>query len=290
MRVKAILKWLLIGLGGIVGIALLGVTVIYVLMGSELRRTFDIAGTAITVPDDIASIAEGERLARLRGCNGGCHGKTTTGSIFFDLPDGTRVVAPDLARAVRKYSIEDLERLIRHGVKLDETSVILIMPSEMFYNLSDKDLGSIVAFLKSQQPGDEEIPGTKFGPLGRLLLFFITQMVDTFLAAEMIDHDEPRIDSSSQEPLTHGRYLALTICTECHGSDLRGAPDGSAPNLAVAAAYSIENFKMLMRTGVPIGDRELDLMAYVAVRRFSNFTDEEIGALHTYLNSFSGED
>lgn len=232
MRVKVILKWLLIGLGGIVGIALLSVAVIYVLMGSDLRRTFDVAGTAITVPDDIASIAEGERLAR----------------------------------AARSYSNEDLDRLIRHGVKPDGTSVIMIMPSSMFFNLSDNDFGNIVAFLKSQQPSDEEMPGTKFGPLGRLLLFVLKQMVGTALAAELIDHDEPRIDSSSQEPLTHGRYLALTICTECHGSDLRGAPDGSAPNLAVAAAYSIEDFEILMRTGVPIGD------------------------LHTYLNSFSGED
>ena len=290
MRVKAILKWLLIGLGGIVGTALLAVAVIYVLMGSDLRRTFDVAGTAITVPDDMASIAEGERLTRLRGCNNGCHGKTTTGDVLFELPDGTRVVAPDLARAVREYSIVDVERLIRHGVKPDGTSVILLMPSEMFYNLSDKDLGSIIAFLKSQQPGNEVLPGTKIGPLGRLLLFFIKQIVGTVLAAEIIDHDAPRIDSSTQDPLTHGRYLALTVCTECHGSDLRGAPDGSAPNLAVAASYSIENFEILMRTGVPIGDRELDLMVGVAVRRFSNFTDEEISALHAYLKSFSGED
>ena len=290
MRIKTILKWLLIGLGGIVGIALLGVAIIYVLMGSDLRRTFDVAGTAITVPDDMASIAEGERLTRLRGCNNGCHGKTTTGGVLFELPDGTRVVAPDLARAVREYSIVDLERLIRHGVKPDGTSVILVMPSSMLYNLSDKDLGSMVAFLKSQEPGDVELPGTKIGPLGRLLLFFFKQIVGTVLAAELIDHDAPRIDSSTQDPLTHGRYLALTVCSECHGSDLRGAPDGSAPNLAVAASYSIENFEILMRTGAPIGDRELDLMASVAVRRFSNFTDEEIGALHTYLKSLSGED
>jgi mono/diheme cytochrome c family protein len=290
MRVKTFLKWLLIGLGGIVGIALLGVAVIYVLLGSDLRRTFDVAGNTITVPGDMASIAEGERLTRLRGCNNGCHGKTTTGGVLFELPDGTRVVAPDLPRAVREYSIEDLERLIRHGVKPDGTSVILVMPSEMFYNLSDKDLGSIIAFLKSQEPGEVELPGTIVGPLGRLLLFFFKQMVGTVLAAEVIDHDAPRIDSSTQGPLTHGRYLALTVCSECHGSDLRGAPDGSAPNLMVAASYSIENFEILMRTGVPIGDRELDLMASVAVRRFSNFTDEEIGALHTYLKSFSGED
>lgn len=287
MHLRTIIKWLLLSLGGIVGFVVLAIATIYVLIGSDLDRSFNVAGAEITVPDDEASIAEGKRLAQLRGCYGGCHGKTTTGNIFIEIPDGTHLVAPDLGRAARKYSIEELDRLIRHGIRPDGTSVLLVMPSSMFYHLSDEDFGAIVAFLRSQDPGDEQLGDSRIGPVARLLLFYYKQMVGTILAAEMIDHDIPRMDSARHELLAHGRYLAQTVCTECHGDDLHGAPDGSTPDLVMALAYSIEDFRKLMRTGVPLGDRQLDLMASMAVRRFSHFTDREIDALHTYLRTLA---
>jgi mono/diheme cytochrome c family protein len=48
------------------------------------------------------------------------------------------------------------------------------------------------------------------------------------------------------DPLSVGRYLALTSCTECHGMDLRGHPPES-PDLRIAAAFSPEAFTELMR-------------------------------------------
>ena len=287
MHLRSLIKWLLLGLGGIVGLAVLAIATIYVLIVSDLDRTFNVVGTKIAVPDDEASIAEGKRLARLRGCYDGCHGKTTTGSILIEIPDGTRLIAPDLGRTAREYSIEELDRVIRHGIRPDGTSVILAMPSSMFYHLSDDDFGAIVAFLRSQDPSDVRLADSRIGPIARLLFFYYKQLIGTILAAEMIDHDIPRIDSARQEPLAHGRYLAQTVCTECHGDDLHGAPDGSTPDLIVALAYSIEDFRKLMRTGVPLGDRQLDLMASVAVRRFSHFTDREIDALHSYLRTLA---
>lgn len=38
-----------------------------------------------------------------------------------------------------------------------------------------------------------------------------------------------------------------------------------------------------MRTGEPLGNRQLMLMADVAVNRFARFTDAEVDALHAYL-------
>lgn len=287
MRVRSILKWLLIAVGGVFGIALLGATTIYVLIGIDLRRTFDGAGTSVYIPNDEASVAEGERLTRLRGCNGGCHGDTVNGALFFDAPDGTRVVAPDLGRAVRNYSIEELERVIRHGIRPNGTSVILPMPSSMFYHLSDHDLGAIIAFLGTQAPGIEQLPATKVGPLGRLMFFYFKQSEGTILAAEVIDHGAPRLNPATSNTSAHGRYLAMTVCTECHGDDLRGFPDESIPTLAVVAGYSIEEFRKLMRMGEPIGGRRLNLMAEVAKARFSYFSDSEIISLHTYLQTLA---
>ena len=288
MRIKIILKWLLVGLGGVVGIVLLGVAIVYVLIEIDLGRTFDeIDGMIVEVAVDDASIAEGQRLAQLRGCFGGCHGKAVNGQIFFEVPDGTRVIAPDLTRIVNEYSIEEIERVIRHGIRPDGTSVFLVMPSTMFYNLSDSDLGKIVAFLKSQSTDDVQLPTTWLGPVGRSFLFYYKQLVGTILAAELIDHDAKRIEPLNSDGSANGHYLAMTICTECHNDDLRGSPDGWAPTLAIVAAYSPQKFRTLMREGTPLDDRDLDVMDDVAVKRFSQFTDPEIDSLHAYLSTLA---
>jgi len=172
MRLKKIIRWFFVGLGAVLGIALLCVMTIYILIGTDMDQTFEsVAGSNLRIPNDAASISEGARLARLRGCNGGCHGETIHGQIFFDAPDGTRVVAPNLSAAAQDYSTEELERLIRHGVRRDDTSVLIPMPSQMFFNLSDGDLGMIIAFLKNHDASDEPLPKTRIGPLARLMFF-----------------------------------------------------------------------------------------------------------------------
>ena len=288
MRIKAIFKWVGIVLGGIVGIIVIAAVTIYVYMGSRFGKTFDIAGTAVAVPDDDASIAEGGRLAKLRGCNGGCHGEGSRGQIFFKLPGGTQIVAPNIVRAAQNYSIEDFERVVRHGVRPDGTSVIRVMPANMFYNLSDEDFGKIVAFMRSRDVGDEELAGTEIRALGRLMLFYYKQLIGTILTADVIDHGAQRFDPTSNDPVERGRYLGFTVCSECHGEDLRGASvDMEIPDLAAVAAYPLEEFRKLMRTGVPLDGRELGMMADVVSSRFSHFTDGEIDDLHGFLQTLA---
>jgi cytochrome c553 len=285
MKARIILKWIGISVGAIVGLALLGVAIVYLMIGRDLSRTFDVALTEVAVPDDLASTTEGQRLARLRGCFGGCHGEKGTGQVFFEIPDGTKLVAPDLAIAAQKYSAAELERIIRHGVRPDGTSVVLVMPSAMLYNLSDEDVGSIIRFLQTLAPGEEPLPESYFGPLARLMLLGFKQETGTLLAAESINHDQERFDPSPSSPEMFGKYIAMTSCTECHGQDLGGRPGDEIPPLTIVAAYSLEDFTTLLRTGTPIGDRKLDLMAGVAVSRFANFTDLEIAALHAFLKT-----
>jgi hypothetical protein len=62
---------------------------------------------------------------------------------------------------------EDWVRAIRHGVGHDGRGLAL-MPSAVFYYLSDEDLGALIAYLKSLPPVDNEMPGTDLGPVGRI--------------------------------------------------------------------------------------------------------------------------
>jgi len=120
------------------------------------------------------------------------------------------------------------------------------------------------------------------GPLGRLGIV----LGELRPVVTEVDTMAPRAGDSS-DTLAHGKYLATTMCTECHGSDLRGGK--TIPDLAIAGAYTESDFLRLMRTGVPIGGRELTLMKEVAIGRFSHLSDPEVAALHVFLKRRAAE-
>lgn len=283
---KSLRTWTLRIAGGLLALLLLALGGLYLLSERILDRDYRVDVHAVSVPDDSAAVAEGRRLARLRGCFGGCHGEGTEGGAFFDPPGVRgllmgRLVAPDLARIADEWTVAELEGAIRHGIRPGGGST-LAMPSTMFHGLSDEDLGKILAFLRSREPAGGPGTETRVGPLARLIILrggFPPQ-------AERIEHRRPHPDTTpTEDPLRHGAYLAHTLCTECHGTHLEGGsgPD-AAPPLSVVAGYGPEEFARLMETGDAVGDRELrPLMREVARGRFSHLTEEEVAALYAYL-------
>jgi cytochrome c553 len=278
---RGVRKWLAIGLGTLVILALGAAAVIYLASERMVRKTYDFPLSSIALPTDSFALAEGQRLATIRGCYNGCHGERLEGGVLIDEPLLARLVAPNLTQVVAQYTDAELERVIRHGIRRNRKST-LGMPSSMFYHLSDEDLAAIIAFLRSAPVVEGPSTEIRLGPLARVGLILGKYNPQ----AQMIDHDAPRVAvRDTSDHLTFGKYLALTVCTECHGLDLRGNPDGSTPNLVIAATYSQEGFTRLMRTGKASGDRELRLMSDVARGRFSHLTDGEIRALHAYLRT-----
>ena len=59
------------------------------------NTAYAIPTVALSIPTDPASIIEGRRLATVRGCVGGCHGKEAEGVVMFDEPMIARLVAPN---------------------------------------------------------------------------------------------------------------------------------------------------------------------------------------------------
>ncbi len=276
---KRLLKWVGLGLGGLAALVVCAAVAILLVSRSKLNKTYDVPLTEIAVPADSGSVALGRRLAAIRGCPG-CHGADLGGQVLVDEPLLGRFSAADLTRVAAKYTNAELERAIRHGVKSDGHSV-LGMPSAMFYDLSDADLGAVIAFLRSQPRVDRMLPMNRIGALGHFGLALGKYIPE----AAAIDHEAVRLPASARsDQVAYGRYLARTSCTECHGMDLRGSPRGT-PGLAVAAAYSADDFVRLMRTGVPLSGRQLRLMTEVARDRFANFTAAELAALHAYLKT-----
>ena len=83
---KPLLRWIGIALGGLVGLGIFAYAVLYILSERVLRRTYEIPAVSLSIPTDPASIMEGRRLATVRGCLAGCHGRQAEGRVMLDEP------------------------------------------------------------------------------------------------------------------------------------------------------------------------------------------------------------
>jgi cytochrome c553 len=280
--VKRFLKWLGFVVVGITGIAALGFTWLYFASERELAREYTVReGPKLVIPTDASEVAEGKRIAQLAGCQH-CHGDDLTGGVVDDIPNLVRLVAPNISVMLPDYTDEQLATMLRQGVKRDGTSV-LFMPSEMFRHLDDRDLARVIAWVRTVTPTAEGVnEKTELRPLARFLLvkgdFNTAARVIPSLPAPASDHD-------ANDPPSHGRYLTMNLCSECHGQSLEGFPPIAAPPLTVAKGYSLEQFERLMREGRPLVGREMKIMGVTSRVRFSHLREDEVAAIHAYLHS-----
>lgn len=269
----AILKRLLLGLLGLLVVLLV---VLYLWSESIIARDYPSEARGLITTSRPEALAEGERLARLYGCYRGCHGRDMEGVVFVETPFLDRIVAPNLTRAINRYSPTEWEAIVRQGVKPDGRSV-LGMPSASFATLTDQQLAAVTGFIAGYPPQEHDPGNSRYGLMARVML--VLGVVQP--AAQEVSATPWSADFSG-DPLRLGEYLAQNACSECHGLDL-GGQDDFAPPLTVARAYDREAFGRLMAEGIGLGDRDLGLMSEVARRRFSQMTDQEVTALHSYL-------
>lgn len=260
--------------GTLLALVLLAALAVSMLGERIHRRTWEVAGEVLPPGD----AARGRFVAGTLGCTS-CHGARLEGGIFLDEPNVARLVAPNLTALRDSYSVADIERVVRHGVKRDGRAAFG-MPSAMFHGLSDQEVADVAAFLRGEPRVESELPPTRVRILGRLGLVTRQFVPD----AATIDHAAPHRPVPPAEPEALGLHLARTRCSECHGDDLTGSDD--VPSLvAMIRAYPAEEFAVLLRSGVGVGGRDLGLMAEMAQRRFRFFNDADIGALYRYLRS-----
>lgn len=278
---QRLLKWSGIVLGPILGLLLAGVLYVFIASEAVVARTYDVPLADFDAPSDSASVRRGAALVKRYGCRN-CHGAELEGTVMFDEPNIARVSAPNLTSVVKEYSDAQFARLMRHGVKADGTST-WIMPSQMYTYLTDQDLRDVIAYVRrfpERKGGVKRI--TEMRPGARLAI-----LTARFVpVAKQIPADIDRSPPNPDDPMSQGRYLVMTSCTECHGTDLQGNSFLKAPNLLIAAAYSEPDFARLMRTGTALGNRELGLMTRVSKERFVTFSDAEISAMRTYLSAY----
>ncbi len=87
------------------------------------------------------------------------------------------------------YADADYVGAIRHGVN-PQGRGLMIMHADIYHNLSEEDLGALIAYVKGVPPVDQEIPERRVLPLGRILValgVFDSESIP-FIPAELIDH------------------------------------------------------------------------------------------------------
>jgi len=264
-------------LGGVAVAALLFVGWVYAASEMHLRSFAAPPAFAGEIASDAASLARGEHLVATRGC-GGCHGAQLEGAMMWGV-----AAAPNLPLYVREHDAATFERALRHGIDAQGRG-LYSMPSFNFAHLRDEDVAAMLAYLRTAPV--VEGPELK-GRLPFEIRMAVAMGQDNVMPAWLASLP-PLEHQGADTPLARGEYLAMTTCNECHGFSLRadvpwGADPGTPDLIAMMAAYPEEDFRRLMREGVPIGGRELELMDDVARGRFVHFSDEEMSDLYAYL-------
>jgi mono/diheme cytochrome c family protein len=287
------MKKLLKLIGGLVGLIVILVAVILGIGYSRFNKTYDIPVSGIEIPTDETSIARGEHLVQAVAHCGYCHGTDLSGDVMLNSGGEGIIVAPNLTSGKggigASYSDEDWVRAIYHGVNLEGRSVIM-MPSLFFNVMSEGDLTSIIAYMKTIPPVDNVLPETKPGPLFYALIG--AGPLTEGMSALHIDHDAPFASAPAEgETPEYGEYL-ITIgqCRACHGAELAGGQVSSSspigPNLTPGGEMGFweeETFFSVIRTGTHPSGRELD--SYMPWKFFRNMTDSELRAIRAYLLS-----
>jgi cytochrome c553 len=273
--------------GTAVFLACLAILTVYLTSSFILGEKHPLAPERVRAAAGPAAVAEGRRLGRLYGCQS-CHGEDLRGQVYNPDPVLVRNYAPNLTLVAARYTDNHLAQAIRQGVRPTTRRALWGMPSASFATISDAELADLLAFVRATPAGGRAGGSDTPGLRGRLAILrgrTGDRVKGERSALDLIAAYRAQPAADPGPAFAQGRHIAVTVCSECHGSDLRGDPREGGPDLAVAASYNLDQFKRLLRTGVPTSGRDLGLMSETARKDFHVFTDAEIAALHAYLQA-----
>jgi len=276
---RTVLRWAGYAAGGLVVLVALAVAYVWIASNRAMRarvtpKPENLAGARA------AEIADGQRQLHVLGCIS-CHGEGLRGNLFFDEPKVAQLYAPNLTLVAAKANGQQLAQAIRQGIGHDGRS-LFAMPSAQYARLTDGEVAALIHAIRVLPRGGRKSPPVEVGPLGRVGVVTGKFKPAPVMVAEFADNMPADLGAD----FARGRHLAMTNCAECHGPSFGGGepkPGLKAPDLQIAGAYDLEQFKRLMREGVPADGRDLNMMDDIARNDLRYLNDEEIAALHAYL-------
>lgn len=287
MMFKRIFKWAGIVLGSLLVLAGVAAGILYANGSARLAKRYEVRVESIAIPGDQAAIERGKKWAAVLCTD--CHGMDFSGEALVDDPAIGFIPAPNLTSGPggvgASFTDADWIQVLRHGIDPGEGRPLIAMPSMNYFYLNDRDLGEIIAYMKTIPPVDHDTEERRVSFMGKVLLAAGGFGKD-ILPAESIQHDGQRPEAV--EPglnVEYGGYLVrVTGCRDCHGENLTGgkSPEPRAPyapditSTGAMGTWSKETLISSVRTLNGTG------MPWLMLKPLE---DSELEAIYLYLQS-----
>jgi mono/diheme cytochrome c family protein len=201
-------------------------------------------------------------------------------------------ISPDRQTGAGTWTDGQFRRALRQGIGNDGRTLFPMMPYRLFHEMSDEDLTSVIAYLRSIPPVRREVPRTRLPEPVKQSLQPLPDPVAV-----------PEVDRSSRAK--YGEYLTkIANCTGCHtplgptgapqqGMDWAGGLNLVGPwgnvhsvNLTTDPSgiphYTEELFLKVIRTGNPGGRHLNPIMPW---GYFKKMTDDDLKSIFVYLQT-----
>jgi mono/diheme cytochrome c family protein len=248
------------------------------------------APPTLTADRSAERVARGEHIARATCA--GCHSTKNDVPLSggYNLSERAHMPLGDITPfnltpggPLKDWTDGEIFRAVRNSADKDGHP-LMVMSAQGVRHLSDDDLTSVVAYLRSQPAVNGTTPPEQFSVLA--MLFAGANMLP-FNLAYLPDHMSSPARAASVD---YGNYVVgWNGCRECHGERLTGGGGGvlpKGPNLRVVKGWTREQFLQTLRTGVDPFGKKLDpeMMPWKLLGRLD---DDELSAVYLYLNTLS---
>ncbi len=284
-----------------------------------LKRPASKPPAALKIVPSETRVARGRYIFEILSDCDGCHsmrdysrfggpvvaGHRAEGTIFkkeFGLPGDISApnITPDPETGIGGWSDGEIVRAIREGIGRDGRALFPIMPYSSYRSMSDEDVYSLVAYLRTLPPVKNRLPKTR---IDFPVWFFIKS------APQPVAAPVPPPDRAHR--LRYGEYLVeIGGCAECHTPAKGGEPEQNMkfgggrefklPGLIVVSANispdpetgigrwteqqfleKFAEYKSYVANGSPkVGPEGFTMMPWL---NLSQLPAEDLGAIFTYL-------
>jgi mono/diheme cytochrome c family protein len=254
-------------------------------------------------------LARGKYLVLLADCDG-CHSERDytrfggpvvesgrlAGQVFTKVHGVPGTVTPpnltpDVETGIGGWTDGEVVRAIREGVDKDGRTLFPMMPYEAYGKMSDEDVYSIVAYLRTLPAVKRRQPATQLDfPVG-LMIKSAPKPVGRVAPADL------------SEKRARGAYLAnIAGCQGCHTPSLGGGEKFTGPGLLVVSANissdpttgigrlseqdfveKFAQYREYAEHGAPnVGPEAFTIMPWL---NFCQLPDEDLRAIYTYIHA-----
>ncbi|NHN88756.1 cytochrome c [Acetobacter conturbans] len=259
----------------------------------------------VVAGEEDAVIARGAYIATAADCVA-CHtakdGKPFAGGLKVATPMGDIIstnITPDSQHGIGKYTEEQFDQAVRHGIRADGANLYPVMPYVSYAGMTDQDMKALYAwFMHRVQPVATTPPETS--------LPFPASVRSAMKVWNMLASSEKPAtgDSATFDSQKRGEYLAnaLEHCGTCHtprnfmlgekqdrylgGGSLGGwyAPNITSSKTAGIGDWSEDDLVAYLKTGqVPGRAQAAGPMGEAVEHSTSKLTDTDLHALAGYL-------